>query len=306
MADARLNLMDLAKLNGLDSMEPLIDETTKAAPELRVVPGRTIKGLNYKTLVRTALPTVGFRNANEGTNATKTQYENRTVEAFMMNPRWQADKQVADAHEDGPGTLIAMEASAHLQASFQHVSSQFYYGTGNDSKGFPGLLASYDSASMTVDAEGTGNDTTSVWFVKFGPGHVQFVYGLAGQMDLSDISERDAFDDNNKAFTVYHQEMSVHLGLQVVNNRSVGRIKNIDADKPLTDNLIYSMLAKFKGGIKPDAIFLTVEALELLRASRTATNATGAAAPTPESIPTVGGPIPLIPTEGILNTEVAS
>lgn len=306
MADSILSLMDLAKFNGLDGMEPMIDEVTKTAPELRIVPGRTIKGLNYKTLVRTGLPTVGFRDFNEGTDRTKATYENRLVEAFLMNPRWGADKAAADVYEDGAAAYIAMEAEAHLQASVQHLSSQFYYGSANDAKGFVGLLDSYDSANMTVDATGDGSDCTSVWLVKFGPGHVQFVYGNNGEMSLSDVDLRDMEDADGKRFTGYHQEMNLRIGLQVGSLRSVARIKDIDSGKPLTDALIYKALEKFAGGIVPDAIFLTKEANGMLRASRTATNATGAAAPIPEAIPVPGGLVPLIITEGITNTETAT
>ena len=86
---AMTTLLDIAKANGSDGVVGLIDEATKAHPELTLVAARTIKGLNYKTLVRTANPTVGFRNANEGTAATKGTYENRLVETYNLNPRWE-------------------------------------------------------------------------------------------------------------------------------------------------------------------------------------------------------------------------
>ncbi|HXE53707.1 MAG TPA: hypothetical protein VN541_11855, partial [Tepidisphaeraceae bacterium] len=73
-------LLDIAKANGSDPIVGLIDETTKAHPEISMVAARTIKGLNYKTWVRTGLPTAGFRQANQGVASSKSTYENRLVD----------------------------------------------------------------------------------------------------------------------------------------------------------------------------------------------------------------------------------
>src|SRR5690606_36023576 len=127
-------LLDIAKRRGNDALVGLIEEVIVAAPEvsgMTAVPGqgwvqipnvgaaRTIKGRLYQTLVRTALTEVGFRNANEGTTAVKSEYENRLVETFVLNPRWECDKAVADNAEDGPEAYIADEAIAIVKASIK-------------------------------------------------------------------------------------------------------------------------------------------------------------------------------------------
>ena len=106
-------LLDIAKANGSDAAVGLIEEVLNAFPEVQLGAARTIKGLSYKTLVRTALPTASFRSANEGTPPTKSTSENRVVECFILNPRWECDKAVADAYEDGASAYIAMEADGH-------------------------------------------------------------------------------------------------------------------------------------------------------------------------------------------------
>ncbi len=104
-------LLDMAKRNGRDRAVPLIQETSRLIPEISgtteegtKLPGvgsvRTIKGINYSTLVRVTNPTVAFRDANEGVNSSVSQYINRLVETFILNPRWEADKAVADRSED--------------------------------------------------------------------------------------------------------------------------------------------------------------------------------------------------------------
>src|SRR4051812_31372005 len=109
-------LLDIAKANGSDAVTGLIDETIKYHPELALGAARTIKGLSYKTLVRTSLPTVSFRNANEGVTVDKSNYENRNVECFVFTPRIQVDKAVADKYEDGPEAFIALEGAGVMES----------------------------------------------------------------------------------------------------------------------------------------------------------------------------------------------
>lgn len=304
---ANPTLLDIAKANGSDALVGLIDEATKTHPEIMRVPARTIKGMNYKTLVRTANPSVAFRNANEGTAATVGTVENRLVETFILNPRWECDKAVADRHEDGAAAFIAMEGVAILEAAMQALAAQFYYGrgTGGDAKGHPGLIDAYDSTNMVVDAGGTTATTgSSAWLVKFGPKDVQWVYGNGGALDLSEVVEERILDGSSNPFTGYVQELLAYPGLQVGSQRSVCRIKKLteDSGKGLTDALLYSALEKFTAGIVPDVILVTRRSLRQLRASRTATNSTGAPAPLPTDLEG----IPILVTEALTNTESLS
>lgn len=304
-------LLDIAKVNGSDPVVGLIDEASKLCPEIKIGAARTIKGILYKTLVRTALgsPTTGsFRAANAGSTPIKSVYENRIVETYILEPRWECDKAVADRCEDGSEAFIALEAGGVMEGETQALCRQFYYGnsaTGNGNEsGFPGLIDAYDSTNMVVDAGGTtANTGSSVWLVKFGPKDVQWVWGNEGQLQLADVRIESLVDpnDSTKRFTGYVGGMLAYPGVQVGSVRSTVRIKKITADsgKTLTDALIYTALSKFQAGVVPDAIFLTRRSLAQLRASRTATNATGAPAP----IPTEVEGIPLFPTDSILDTE---
>jgi hypothetical protein len=299
-------LLDIAKANGSDAVVGLIEEGARAHPELTLAPARTIKGLNYKTLVRTAVPTgSSFRDANEGVAASKGTYENRLVEAYIFNRRWECDKAVADAYEDGAAAYIAIEGGAQVEAGMQDLATQFYYGSaqGGQAKGFPGLLAAYDATNMVVDAGGTTAGTgSSVWAVRFGPKHVTWVWGLNGQLALSDVREESVLDaGGTNRFTAYVQEILARPGLQVGSIYSVGRIKKLTADsgKGLTDDLLASLLGKFPVGNRPDVFLMSRRSLMQLQNSRTATNATGAPAP----IPTEAFGVPIAPTDAILDTE---
>lgn len=301
------NLLDIAKRSGNDQAVALLDETATAHPELIDIPARTIKGTNYKTLIRTGLPTVGFRNANEGVAVSKGTYEQRLVETYNLNPRWECDKAVADKSEDGPQAYIADEASAVMEASMQTLATQFYYGrdNGGDAKGHPGLIDAYDSTDMSVDAGGTTATTgSSVWAVVPGPRGVQWVWGENGSFNLDDPRIETLRDSNSLAFTGYVQEMLAYPGLQVRSARAVARLRDLTADsgKTLTDALLASLLSKFPTGWSPAAFYMSRRSLYQLQASRTATNATGAPAP----IPTEAFNIPIKVTDAILNTEALS
>lgn len=305
-------LLDIAKRNGSDMLVGLIDETIKYIPEISgktmegtTVPNmgaaRTIKGQQYKTLVRTALPSVGFRDANSGVTASSSTYENRLVETFILNPRWQCDKAVADTSEDGPEAFITLEAEAILTAAMQSLGAQFFYGrnSGGDAKGHPGLVDSVQS-TYTVDRTGTGSSCGSVYAVKFGPQGVQWVFGENGQLQVPDVRIETLYDSNSKPYTGYVQDMNVYAGVQVASIYSVGRIKNVTAAAPLRDSDIYSLLAKMK--IVPDVLFMNRTLLEQLRSSRTATNATGAPAPRPTDV----DGIPIAATDSLTMTETAA
>lgn len=298
-------LLDIAKANAADPVVGLIEEVVTFSPEVQFGSARTIRGLNYRTLVRTALPGVAFRNANEGAALTKSTWENRLIECYTLNPRWECDKAVADRYEDGATAFIAMEADAMLKSSMIHLGSQFYYGTSNDSKGFPGLVAAYDSTNMEVDAGGTTSSTgSSVWAVKFGAQGVQWVYGANGQLAMSDVSEQRVLDGSSNPYTAYCQELLAYVGLQVGNKYAIGRIRDLteDSGKGLTDARIASLLEKFPVGYKPDYLFMNRRSLRQLQSSRTATNPTGAPAP----FPSESFGIPIVVTDSITSTESLS
>lgn len=306
-------LLDIARMNGSDAVAGLIEESQQAHPELSgmvntvKIPGvgfmRTIKGTQYKTLVRTALPTVAFRDANEGAAASGSAWANRLVETFILNPRFEADKAIADAHEDGAEAYLALEASGQLEAAFRLLGKQFYYGrgTGGDAKGHPGMLQAYDATNMVVDAGGTtANTGSSAWLVKFGPKDVSWVLGQDGNLELDDPRIESLSDGTNR-YTAYVQELLAYVGAQVGSVNAVARIKKLTADsgKGMTDALMYSALELFPAGVAPDVCFMTRRSRAQLRTSRTATNATGTPAPLPQEVEG----IPIAVTDSILNTE---
>lgn len=283
-----LTLLDLAKLKLGDREIGLIEESLKTSPELNLVAARTISGTSYHTLIRNGLPTVGFRGANEGVTPSKSTFENRLIECFIASGMIEVDRAIADAHEDGPAALQMIEAKGILESAFRHIGSQFYYGENNDKKGFPGLIASYDSANMEINVTGA-TAKTSVWLLKFGMADIQFVFGKNSPLNLGDFREETITKDG-KSLDGYVAHMTSWVGLQVASKNSAVRIKNIGtaAEKTLIDQHLYDALDKFPSGVTPDVILMTRRSRGQLRTSRTATNEKGKPAPMPmdfEGIP---------------------
>jgi len=218
-----------------------------------------------------------------------------------MDCLWQADKAVADAHEDGAPALIAEEAQAILQAAFMTLGKQFYYGATADALGHPGLLQAVQS-EYVVDATGsTASTGSSVYAVKFGPQDVQWVMGNDGALNVSDVRVERVLGENAKSMEAYVQSLVSWVGVQTKSRHAIGRIKNLTAQagKTLTDEMLGDLISRFPVGHEPDVLFMTKRSREQLRKSRTATTETGVSAATPTNFEG----IPIIPTDSILNTE---
>jgi len=295
-------LLDIKKLNdgvGFD----LVEENVLLCPELRIIPAEVIAGAEMKLTVRTDLPTVGFRNLNEGMARSKSQYETRVFSCADISGQIAIDLGVYRRALD-PLRLQQAEASGFMDAAFRHVAKQFWYGTTNDAKGFPGIIAQMlADTAHEVDATGT-TAKSSVYFVRIARETCQFLFGNGTTIDLQpEWKEETVNDANGNPFRALTNWLSGAVGARLANKNSVVRIKNIGTatGKTLTDALMFSAYEKFTTalGAEPTHIFLTPRSREQLRASRTATTTTGQPAP----LPTDWNGIPLIASSAISNAE---
>lgn len=306
---SKMTLLDIAKSNGSDAVVGLVEENIAYAPEMGIFDARTIKGTNFKSLIRTGLPTVGFRNANGGVTPSKSTYANKLVETYILSCRIEIDKAVLAASEDGPEVVKAREASGVMEAAMRWIGGQIFYGTGKDAKGFPGFKALVDS-TMDVDATGsTASTGSSVWAVKFGPQFVQLIMGMGASFTLGDFRDESISDANGAKLPGEVADLMAWVGLSMQNKYSIGRIRDLTADngKGLTDLLLADLMAKFPTGIVPDAIFMSRRSRSQLQKARTVVlNGNGTSRPNQPAIaplPTEYDGVPIIATDSISNTE---
>jgi hypothetical protein len=295
-------LLQLAKLDAGNKF-PLIEEAMRRAPELSTLPGRTISGSTMELTVRNTLPTVSFRNANEGSVRSFGDFETRVFQTHILDQQIAVDKRALEGNEDQSRVLDAAQIG-HLEAAFRLVSSQTYYGTTNDAKGFPGLIAQYDSTNMEEDATGS-TAKTSVWMIAAGANGLQFIFGAGSGVTLSPWTDETIYDASGNGFSGMQSWIYGRIGLSLENRNAALRIKNIgtDSNKGLTDALLYKALEKFttRYQLEPTHILMNGRSQEQLRASRsnTGSNVKGEVPPLPDD----WYGIPIVRTFGILNSE---
>jgi hypothetical protein len=307
-----LTLLDLAKLNGSDKIVGLIEEVGTVAPEVTIIPARTIRGTNYDTVARSKRPVVEFRKVNEGINPSKSEFTQRNVGTFVISSRVEADVAAAKAYEDGADAYMALEAVGVMASALVTVGTQTIYGDAASSEGFFGLqsLATALDAVIT-DAGGTTAGTgSSVYIIAAGAQGVQYVYGLNQTFSLGDTRTETVRDSNGKGFTAYVADLDARVGLQCVNKHAVARLKDFteDSGKGVTDAKILDALRRMPLASRPTHILMSRRSAYQLAISRTITpNAkVEAATGLVNGFPVESNGLPIIVTDSILDTETLS
>lgn len=300
-----LNLLDIKKMDdgiGFD----IIEESISAAPELRVIPAETIMGTDMQLTVRTGLPTVAFRNYNEGSARSKSTYETRLFQTMILDHQVAVDMQLVDSAKD-PARVLENHMVGAVEAAFRKVGTQFYYGgTTTGDKGFPGLLSQYNSASThVVDATGS-TAKTSVWMLRIARETIQFLFGNNTTIGMnSEWKVETLYDGSSNPYQAYTNWLTGRVGLRQANKNAAVRIKNVgtDSGKGLTDDLLYSAYQKFYDnmGAEPTHIFCNSRSLEQLRAARTNTGSNERGVPA--TLPSDWNGLPIIKTQQITNSE---
>jgi len=299
----KYTLLDAIKLHPDETFQGVVNEAVKLSPEMQILPVRTIPTMTYKALVRTGNPAVSFRRANEGVPDTKATFVEKLFQTYAFDHQVKIDKLLRDEMgEQGFGVLMEQHQVGALQGAFDLVSSQLYYGNPELDKGFPGLISQYaDDTAHYVDATGSANKY-SVWGLNTQMGNSGLVFGggRASGIDQGPWELKDVQDTNNNTYQAFCSYLYGNVGFELVNKNAAMRIKNLsttDAGKGLTDALLNQLWTKaLRNGTRFDTLLMPPEAVEQLRAARTATNPTGAPAPRP----TDWNGIPIVETAGIL------
>ncbi len=206
------------------------------------------EGTIHKEEIRSNLPAVYYRKANQPIPASKTSTEERTFQACHFESKSQIDKAVASR---GGTDRIAYnrwnQAMGHLQAHAQEHASLLLYGSPEASTlktaGLADIYSTVDEAAeetakQVIDGGGTTGDNTSIWLINWGERSVFGVYpkGTSFGLQRTDHSKDGKLvqihgvDANGNAGTFwgYEEEFSVDHGLVVKDYRQASRICNID------------------------------------------------------------------------------
>ena len=306
--------LDVLKINNSEEIVGVIDECIQSIPELTYFGASPVTRNSYQTLCVTGLPTVGFRNTGSLRTFDSATLGNKTINLKYLDASWTVECAVAEQTDWGKETAIAIQQKAHLKAALQAIAKQTWYGTAADAGGFNGLLGIIEAVqdgngnkTMVVDANPgqSISDDSCVFAVRTGLDSIQYAWGSEGKLVEGDVVKQLLSGSSVTAGQwVYAQELAGWVGLQVTSKNAAGAITNLSATATkngLDDDLIYELISKFPAGEGPTALFMNRRSLFQLRASRTATNATGAPAP----IPTEVEGIPIYVTDAILNATPA-
>ncbi|MDR2754658.1 MAG: hypothetical protein LBC20_03035 [Planctomycetaceae bacterium] len=315
--------LDVLKINNSEEIIGVIDDAIKTIPELGYFDASPVTRNAYKTLVITALPKVGFRTPGTFAEQKAAVLAARDVQCAHLDASWSIDDALATQSDWGKDTAFAIETTTHLRAAFFTLSRQIWYGTNTvagDTAGFPGLYQliggtapNHSNADLHIDAgaakarqdaitnEETPVDTnlTSVFAVTSGLDGIQIAWGSEGMITQGDVVKQQLMNSAGNMAWFDCQQIECWAGLQVTSEFAFGRIHGINKNYPLTDDLLYELLSRFPSGKEPTAIFMNRYALEQLRRSRTAVNATGAPAPRPDEV----SGVKIYVTDAILNNE---
>ena len=308
---AQANLLDIAKLNGSDTIVGLIEETLTYAPEVQIMPARTIRGTSYKIASRVSYPGVGFRAANEGSTPTKSEFENQLIECYILSGAVQADVAVARAYEDGEQAWKDIESVGVMRQAMIELGSQVIYGTSHQAKGFPGLQAIHTAfnSGLVVDAGGTSAGTgSSVYGINTDTQGVQLVFGAGTTFELGEWRIENV--GTSSVYPAHVANLTAWVGMQVGSKYSVGRLKDATADSGMgvTDAKLAELLSKYPVGYRPNYWLMNRRSAFQWQVSRSATTIQSGVKTSSGSeifapLPTESNGIPIVITDSIGNTE---
>lgn len=309
MADDFPQIADLVA-DALDLSGTEISNILDDAPLVARLPFvASSNGTTHKHIVHTGNPGVSFVAETGGREFDHSVDAVVTANLKILDYSFAVRKAVADAWRDGGASAyIAREGLRHLRQAAKVLEDQILNNTDstNGFTGFAGLAGLNNSDdAMVVNAGGTtANTGSSVYLIRVGESEgVCGVYkGDGPVVELGDTIVQNMTTGGGLHYPAYYTPGTAWFGLQVGGTYSVSRVCNLteDSGKGLTDDLLYEAFAKHPTGQRPTVVVMNRRSQEQLRASRTATNATGAPAPLPD---TACGGLPIVVTDQISSTE---
>lgn len=207
------------------------------------------EGTVHKEEIRSNLPSVYYRKANQAIPASKTTTEERTFTAAHFESKSLMDAAVA---ERGGMDRVAYnrwnQAQGHLQAlGLEHASLVIYGSPFSSNTKAAGLFDIYSTLATTeptykqvIDGGGSSSDLTSIIRIHWGDRAIFGIYPKGTQAGLKRIDRSPGGKlvqipgtDQNAAsgnYWGYEEDFEIDHGLVVKDYRQASRGANIDID----------------------------------------------------------------------------
>lgn len=241
VSDANTNtLLDIARRKDPDGKIAKIIELMEQDNEiLKDIPYRECNdGTNYRTTVRTGLPSAVWRMYNRGVPKSKSTTAQIVDHAAKLEARSEIDVDLVKLNTGNEREFRFTEDAAFLSAMNIQMAETVFYGDKNTPEAFVGFAPRYSKISTDktksgyniIDAGGTGSGNTSIWLVGWGERTVHGIYPKGGKVGFSmtDKGIEKVEDAEGKPFYAYVTQFEWYNGLCLRDWRYVVRIANID------------------------------------------------------------------------------
>lgn len=241
------DLIDLHKsTDGNNQIAQVIEMLAEQNPILEdAVTVECNKGTTHLTTVRTGLPSNTWGRLYKGVEQSKSAKASVEDTTGFLEAYSSVDKRLLDLAGSKAPAIRLDEASAHIEAMNQTMSSTLFYGnTDINPDRFMGLAPRFSDLSAPngkniIDAGGTGNDLTSVWFVTWGSNTCSMLHpkNIPAGLMREDKGEQRVEDENGNPYYAKEEMFTWHNGLSVRDWRYVVRIANIDVSELRAGNV---------------------------------------------------------------------
>lgn len=193
------------------------------------------QGNEHLTTIRAGLPDPTWRRLYEGVQPTKGTTTQVTDATGYMEDWSEVDAKLVEKAKD-PQKFRMNEAKAHIQGITNAAAYTLFYGnTATEPEKFDGMAVRYSSktapnGNQIIDANGTGSDNTSIWFITWGENATHMLYPEGSPLGLNreDIGKETKEKADGSLYQVYREKFSQDIGLSVRDWRQNARIANID------------------------------------------------------------------------------
>ena len=240
-----------------------------------------------QTAVRTGLPTVAWRNYNEGVQPSKSTTAQVVEQCAMLEGWHEVDKDLAELGGNVKA-YRAGEASGFVQAMRQEfVSTLFYGNSGITPKEFTGLAPRYSTIAgatngiNVLSGGGAGSTNTSVWLVVWGPDSIFGIIPKGSRAGLfhEDLGLQTIVDANGMGsgkMRAYQDHWQWKCGIALKDWRYVVRIANIDVNNlvaktsaaDLTELMIKAIYRVFDLSVGKPVFYMNRTVMQMLDIQR--------------------------------------
>lgn len=215
----------------------LLNQSNPVLEDMLLVEGNLPTG--HRTTVRTALPSVTWRQLNAGVATSKSTSAQIDAQCGMLEAWSEIDVDLAKLNGNTPEFRLS-ESKAFIEAMNQEVAQTLFYGNaGLAPEEFTGLAAHYaaisgaSNASNVISGSGSGSDNASIYLVGWGSDTVCGIFpkGSMAGLQHDDYGEQTAEVTAGVGGTrmrVLQERYQWKVGLAVRDWRYIVRICNID------------------------------------------------------------------------------